>query len=174
MATKIGRAVAAAVMVGLAVGCGGDDGGSGDDRPANGNPPTPQGDDRRNPDGSFNATAGLPAYPGALDIRIDRDGDDTEVRFRSTDSLESVFDFFDRELTEDGWQRTELDRDDDRIEARYVRDGRRVKVEVEREDTNLYVLEVDLDDDGRRRDRDDADGRDDDDRDDDDDREDDR
>ena len=94
----------------------------------------------------LNETVGLTQYPGATDTRIETDARDSEVHFEADASLQELFEFYDVELVALGWQRTDLEGDDE-IEAAYERDGRELDVELERDDGG-FKLELDVDRDG--------------------------
>lgn len=67
--------------------------------------------------------------------------------FQADTDLQALFDFYDGELAALGWARTELERDDDEVEAVYVREGRELDVELEQDDGG-FKLELDVDRDG--------------------------
>ena len=94
----------------------------------------------------LNETVGLTQYPGATETRIETDDLDSEVYFQADASPQELFEFYDAELVALGWQRTELEEDDE-IEAAYTRDGRELEVELERDDGG-FKLELDVDRDG--------------------------
>jgi hypothetical protein len=91
-------------------------------------------------------------------VNITTDGLDSTIRFTTGDGIQEVFAYFDNQLTAQGWQQTDLDSDDDEINADYVRSGREVELDLELEGGS-YRLEVDIDNDNG----DDDDGSDDDD-----------
>ena len=85
-----------------------------------------------------------PSYPGATDVRQSARGDETKVYFRSSDDLGDVFAFFDGWLGQEGWTRTKMKTEADEIEADYERAGEKLEVELEREGTDRYELELEL------------------------------
>lgn len=95
----------------------------------------------------LNETVGLTQYPGATDTRIETDDLDSEVYFRADAELQALFDFYDGELAALGWARTELEREDDEVEAVYTREGRELDFELEQDDGG-FRLELDVDRDG--------------------------
>lgn len=117
-------------------------------------PPTPETPGA--PDGTvINQTAGLSAYPGAAgNGLVTEDGLDTRTTFSADASLQEVYSYFDGQLTSGGWQRTNLEQDDDEIEADYSREGRTLELELEQDDGG-FELEVDIDGDNAGYDEDD-------------------
>jgi hypothetical protein len=96
-----------------------------------------------------NARLNLGIYPGSqlLDVDNDRDGS-SKVRFASSANLDSVNDFFHREISLRGWQRTRFEQKDKatKIEARYARQGSEFKYKLDREgNSGRYKLEIDFD-----------------------------
>ena len=133
---------------------------------------TPATGDDDNDDGgaspsAINQTAGVAGYPGTTDVQVSEDGLDTRTRFAADATLREVYDFFNGELNAQGWRQTEIETDDDEIEADYVREGRELEFELEREDDGSFELEIDIDRDNARYNEDDGDDGDDDDGDDD-------
>lgn len=122
-----------------------------------------------NPDGAddvvINQTAGLSAYPGAGGSETVPEGLDSRTSFNTDASLEEVYGYFNGELVDQGWQQTSIETEDDEIEAEYVRDGRELEFELERDD-GRYELEIDVDGDNTGYDEDNGAGDDDDDSDD--------
>ena len=99
--------------------------------------------------GIVNARLNLSVYPGSqlVDVDNDRDGS-SKVRFTSNANLESVNDFFHREISNRGWQRTRFEQKDKatKIEARYGRQGSEFKYKLDREgNSGRYKLEIDFD-----------------------------
>ena len=99
--------------------------------------------------GIVNARLNLSIYPGSqlVDVDNDRDGS-SKVRFTSNANLESVNDFFHREISNRGWQRTRFEQKDKatKIEARYGRQGSEFKYKLDREgNSGRYKLEIDFD-----------------------------
>jgi hypothetical protein len=115
----------------------------------------------------INPTAALEGYPGASNSDVIPDGLDTRTFFESDASLGEIYDHFHTQLTAQGWQRTDLETDDDEIEPEYRRDGRELELELERDDGG-FELEIDIDRDNSSYDQDNGAGDDDDDTDDDD------
>ncbi len=97
-----------------------------------------------NPDDTaINQTAGLSAYPGAVGGETVPEGLDSRTGFDTDASLEEVYGYFDGELVAGGWRRTNNETEDDEIEAKYVREGRELEFELERDD-GRYELEIDI------------------------------
>ena len=99
--------------------------------------------------GIVNARLNLGVYPGSqlLDVDTDRDGS-SKVRFTTGANLESVNDFFHREISLRGWQRTRFEQKDKatKIEALYGRQGSAFKYKLDREgNSGRYKLEIDFD-----------------------------
>ncbi len=101
-----------------------------------------------------NQTAGLSAYPGASSSEVIPDGLDTRTTFAADATLDEVFTHFDDELAAQSWQRTGLERDDDEIDAEYLREGRELELELERDDGG-FEIEIDIDGDNSFYDQDD-------------------
>lgn len=125
--------------------------------------PAVPGDDTDDGGAAINQTAGLGEFPGADSSEVIPDGDDSRTLFDTDAPLSEVYAYFDGELVAQGWQRTELETDDDEIEAEYVRAGRELEFELEREDSGRYELEIDIDGDNDSYDQDNGPGDDDDD-----------
>lgn len=104
----------------------------------------------------INETVGLTAYPGSTATSVVPAGLDTRTTFTADASLEEVYNHFDGQLTAQGWRRTTTERDDDEIEAEYVREGRELELELER-DGGGFELEIDIDGDNADYDADDDD-----------------
>ena len=102
----------------------------------------------------INPTAGLDTFPGSSNTDVIPDGDDTRTYFEADAPIDTVYEHFHSELGAQGWQRTELERDDDEIEAEYTREGRELEFELERDD-GRYELEIDIDGDNASYDQDD-------------------
>lgn len=99
--------------------------------------------------GIVNARLNLSVYPGSqlVDVATDRDGS-SKVRFITSASLESVNDFFHREISVRGWQRTRFEQKSKatKIEARYGRQGSVFEYKLDREgNSGRYKLEIDFD-----------------------------
>lgn len=127
-------------------------------------PGTGDGDDANDDNGTdaaINETAGLSSYPEADDVQVSEDGLDTRVRFSADAPLQEVYDFFNGELTAQGWRQTDIEVEDGEIEADYVRDGRELELELERDDGG-FELEIDIDGDNTGYDEDNGVGDDDD------------
>ena len=92
----------------------------------------------------INPTAGLDTYPGSSNTDVIPDGDDTRTYFETDVPITTVYEHFHTQLGTQGWQRTNLENDDDEVEADYVREGRELELELERE-ANRYELEIDID-----------------------------
>lgn len=82
---------------------------------------------------------------------------DSRTTFDTDASLEEVYRYFDGELVAGGWQQTSNETEDDEIEAEYVRDGRELEFELERDD-GRYELEIDIDGDNTSYDEDNGNG----------------
>lgn len=93
----------------------------------------------------LNDYLGLSAYPGSTVTRVKRDGRDSESTFTTTARLRDVYEHLHQQLVRDGWRRTEIDRDDDEIEAEYRRDRQEFELELERKGGNRFVLDIDFD-----------------------------
>jgi len=93
---------------------------------------------------AINETAGLSSYPGATEAQVSEEGLDTRTRFSADATLQQVYDFFNGELSAQGWQQTEIEIEDDEIESGYVREGRELELELERDDGG-FELEIDID-----------------------------
>ena len=63
-------------------------------------------------------------------------------RYRPTVGLQVCLEANDRAT---GWRRTDIDRDDDEIEAEYRRDRQEFELELERKGGNRFVLDIDFD-----------------------------
>ena len=99
--------------------------------------------------GIVNARLNLGVYPGSqlVDVDNDRDGS-SKVSFTTSANLESVNDFFHREISLRGWQRTRFEQKSKatKIEARYARQGSEFKYKLDREgNSGRYKLEIDFD-----------------------------
>ena len=99
--------------------------------------------------GIVNARLNLGVYPGSqlLDVNTDRDGS-SKVSFTTSANLESVNDFFHREISNRGWQRTRFEQKSKatKIEALYGRQGSAFKYKLDREgNSGRYKLEIDFD-----------------------------
>lgn len=104
----------------------------------------------------INETAGLSSYPGAADVVVTPDGLDTRSVFFADSSLGEVYRHFHGELVAQGWRRTDLETEDDEIEADYSRGERLLEFELERDDGG-FELEIDIDGDNTGYDDDDSD-----------------
>lgn len=99
--------------------------------------------------GIVNTRLNLGVYPGSqlLDVDNDRDGS-SKVSFNVNANLESVNDFFHREISNRGWQRTRFEQKNKatKIEALYGRQGSVFKYKLDREgNSGRYKLEIDFD-----------------------------
>ncbi len=63
---------------------------------------------------------------------------DFKTKYDSPD-LEAIFAHYDSLLTNLGWQRSKLERDDDEIEANYRKDGVKLELELELDDDKVEV-----------------------------------
>jgi hypothetical protein len=93
----------------------------------------------------INAFLGLLPYPGSEITRQSISGRDSETTFTTSAGLGDVYEHFHAQLIADGWRRTDLEVDDDEIEAEYRRDGLSFELELERDGRNRYELEIDFD-----------------------------
>lgn len=91
----------------------------------------------------INQTAALSAYPGTSSNEVVSDGDDTRTTFAADASLPEVYEHFHSQLTAQGWGRTDLEQDDDEVEADYRREGQELELELERDDGG-FELEIDI------------------------------
>ena len=132
-------------------------------------PGTGDGDDANDDNGTdtggaaINETAGLSSYPAATDVQVSEDGLDTRARFSADAALQEVYDFFNGELSAQGWRQTDIE--DDEVEADYVQGGRTLEFDLERDDGG-FDLEIDIGGDNAGYDEDNGVGDDDDDGDD--------
>lgn len=99
--------------------------------------------------GIVNTRLNLGVYPGSqlLDVDTDRNGS-SKVSFNVNANLESVNDFFHREISNRGWQRTRFEQKSKatKIEALYGRQGSVFKYKLDREgNSGRYKLEIDFD-----------------------------
>ena len=99
--------------------------------------------------GIVNTRLNLGVYPGSqlLDVDTDRNGS-SKVSFNVNANLESVNDFFHREISNRGWQRTRFEQKNKatKIEALYGRQGSVFKYKLDREgNSGRYKLEIDFD-----------------------------
>ena len=93
----------------------------------------------------LNNYLGLMPYPGSTVTRQRSDGRDSESTFTTDARLRDVYEYLHEQLVRDGWRRTDLERDDDEIEAEYRRGGQEFELELEREGRNRFELEIDFD-----------------------------
>lgn len=93
----------------------------------------------------FNQEAKLRAYPNAQDVRVEQEGKDSEVEFRTGDSVKAVFDHYDKALTGNGWKRVDQEVESDEIEAKYQREGQKLDVEVEQKGEGRIHIDFDFD-----------------------------
>lgn len=96
----------------------------------------------------INETAGLSGYPGARNVQINSEGIDSITRFQTDNSLQEVFEHFNAELLAGGWQQTDIEMDDDEIEAEYAREWRELELDLDVDDGG-YKLKVDFEDNDR-------------------------
>jgi hypothetical protein len=93
----------------------------------------------------INAYLGLLPYPGSVVTRSEVGRRDSETRFTTSARLRDVYAHFHDQLTRDGWRRTNLEIDDDEVEAEYRRDGVSFELELERDGRDRFKLEIDFD-----------------------------
>ena len=93
----------------------------------------------------INPFLGLLPYPGSEVTHQSIDGRDSETTFTASARLRDVYEHFHAQLIADGWRRTDLEVDDDEIEAEYRRDGLTFELELERDGRDRYELEIDFD-----------------------------
>ena len=99
--------------------------------------------------GIVNARLNLSIYPGSQLLNVDTDrAGSSKVSFTTSANLESVNDFFHREISNRGWQRTRFEQKSKatKVEARYGRQGSEFKYKLDREgNSGRYKLEIDFD-----------------------------
>ena len=93
----------------------------------------------------INAYLGLLPYPGSVVTRSEVGRRDSETRFTTSARLRDVYAHIHDQLTRDGWRRTNLEIDDDEVEAEYRRDGVSFELELERDGRDRFKLEIDFD-----------------------------
>jgi hypothetical protein len=93
----------------------------------------------------LNPYIGLEAFPGSRIVEHEFDGRDSETVFESGANLQRMYGHFHRQLSSQGWRRTELEIERDEIEATYVRRGIEFELELKDEGGGLYELEIDVD-----------------------------
>ena len=93
----------------------------------------------------INPFLGLLPYPGSEMTRQTVDGRDSETTFTTSARLRDVYEHFHAQLIADGWRRTDLEVEDDEIEAEYRRDGLSFELELERDGRDRFDLEIDFD-----------------------------
>ena len=82
----------------------------------------------------------LDPYPNASRTEVNWD---VQIEYRTRD-VQPIYDFYDGQITDQGWQRVNVDRDRDEFEVDYNRDGLRLELDVERDDGQIVVmLEID-------------------------------
>lgn len=123
------RAVVAVAVVGLSFACS--DASTGD----------LDNNDRR-PTGGENLPPAGEAYPGARDSVVTEIDGLRETYFRSDDSIEQVFAFFDDSLQVEGWNVTDQRTTDDRMEGTYLSGNRTMRLEVLREESDLFRVQM--------------------------------
>ncbi len=123
------RAVVAVAVVGLSFACS--DASTGD----------LDNNDRR-PTGGENLPPAGEAYPGARDSVVTEVDGLRETYFRSDDSIEQVFAFFDNSLQVEGWNVTDQRTTDGRMEGSYLSGNRSMYLEVLREEGDLYRVHM--------------------------------
>lgn len=86
-------------------------------------------------------------FPGATTLEREVDGDEVEMSFRVDAPIQRVYAHFHSGLASSGWRRTDIERDDDEIEASYVRrsDGEELELELEREGAGRFDLSIEFD-----------------------------
>jgi hypothetical protein len=93
----------------------------------------------------LNAYLRLTPYPGSTVTRQRNDGRDSKSTFTSSARLRDVYEHLHQQLVRDGWRRTELDRDDNEIEAEYRRDRLKFELELKAKSRDRFELEIDFD-----------------------------
>lgn len=101
-------------------------------------------------DATINASLDLPAHPDSEVVINDDDGRDSETHLETETSLEELYAYYHDFLTQKGWQREDLETEDDKIEADYRKDNVKLELEIEREGTGVYKVELDFDDNPNR------------------------
>lgn len=92
---------------------------------------------------TFNEALGLPPYPGATAVVVKEKGKNSEVTFRSSDTLRTIYDFYHARLTADGWERVAFEQEHDELEGTYQRGSSRFELEIETKGGGGYELEID-------------------------------
>lgn len=98
-------------------------------------------------DAVVNDRLGLRSYPGSTIVSQHQRNGSSETTFETRASLDTVFDHFDRQLTNQGWRRSEAEFRPNRVEAEYRRSDGELDLELIRQgDSGRYRLEIDFDD----------------------------
>lgn len=93
----------------------------------------------------LNARLNLAPYPGSVVTRQSESRGDSESTFTADASLGSVYSHLHEQLVAAGWRRSDLERDDDEIEAEYRKGRESFDLELEAEGRGRFVLEIDFD-----------------------------
>ena len=93
----------------------------------------------------LNAYLGLMPYPSSTVTRQKNDGRDSESTFTTDARLGTVYTHLHEQLDAAGWRRTDLERDDEEIEAEYRRGRESFEFELKAEGRGRFVLEIDFD-----------------------------
>ncbi len=91
----------------------------------------------------------LRAYPNAAMFKREENRDKLKWEFGTADSLERVYRHFHRQLTQQGWRRTELEQKGaaTKLEATYVKNGGELELKLDQKGkSGRYKLEVEADD----------------------------
>jgi hypothetical protein len=93
----------------------------------------------------LNAYLGLVPCAGFEVTRVRDGGRGSTATFTGPERLRDVYRCLHEQLVQAGWRRTDLDTDDDEIEAEYHRDGESFELELASERRGRYELEIDFD-----------------------------
>jgi hypothetical protein len=93
----------------------------------------------------LNAYLGLYPCAGFEVTRVRDDRRDSTATFTSPERLRDVYGCLHEQLVQAGWRRTDLDRDDDEIEAEYRRGSESFELELESKGRDRFELEIDFD-----------------------------
>lgn len=90
---------------------------------------------------------GIRSYPGSTTISQEEKADSWKATFETSATFEAVYDHYHGQLARQGWQRDELERKSNKIEAEYRRAGEELELKLHREGrSGRYRLELKLND----------------------------